>query len=107
MSGYNASQVKHDSSRRIQMKFGWLMHLTAVHVCAKFHENRPNSEKVMAISFSMLPMFLDLENLRPLWVREQRNRRRQRAAGARGERATLAGGGWPDGPFSNIARNKI
>ena len=47
------------------------------------------------------------QNLRPLWVREPRNGRRQRAAGARGERATLANGGWPDAPFSNIAHKNI
>ena len=38
---------------------------------------------------------------------EAGNGRRQRAAGACGERATLTRGGWPDGPFSNIARKNF
>ena len=86
------------------MKVGRLMHLTTVYVCAKFHKNCPNSKKIVAIQSPLLPMFLDLENLQLLWAREQRNGRRQRAAGARSERATLAEGGSPDGPLSKIAR---
>ena len=36
-------KVKYRSSHPIQIKFGSLMRLTIVYVCAKFHKNRFNS----------------------------------------------------------------
>ena len=53
-------------------------------------------------------MYLDLENLRPLWARKQGmgdGSERLALAGRLG--ATLTRGGWPDGPFSNIARKNF
>ena len=51
--------------------FGRLMLLTIVCVCAKFHKNRLNNKKkVMTVQCPYITMFVDLENFRPLWVRE-------------------------------------
>ena len=47
MSVSHACKVKYRSSHPIQIKFGSLMRLTIVYVCAKFHKNRFNSKKVM------------------------------------------------------------
>ena len=47
MSVSHACKVKYRSSHPIQIKFGSLMRLTIVYVCAKFHKNRFNSYKVM------------------------------------------------------------
>ena len=43
MSVSHACKVKYRSSHPIQIKFGSLMRLTIVYVCAKFHKNRFNS----------------------------------------------------------------
>ena len=46
----------------IQIKSATQMLLTTVYVCAKFHKDRRNSKKVMAVSCPCITMFVDLKN---------------------------------------------
>ena len=79
------------------------MHQTIVYVCAKFHKNRFNSEKVMAVSCPYITMFVDFEILGLMEHGSTRGGRRQRRDELTGAGGTLAGVSSPHSAFSKVA----
>ena len=103
MSVSHAFKAKYGSSHPIQIKFVSLMHQTIVYVCAKFHKNRFNSEKVMAVSCPYITMFVDFEILGLMEHGSTRGGRRQRRDELTGAGGTLAGVSSPHSAFSKVA----